>query len=208
MPGLLPDAAGQPSGLLPMGQGAAPQWPGFLGGIYNPQAAQQVIDQWSAVPLAQRLTAGMPSSQPWDDWHNQSLSALRQKQPQPPITSEVFESFPMWGFVGGVSGGKGGTVVDLGKARAAVAQGKNVQALRDSGYTHNVQELSNGYNVWRDPRVAEDWPYSSHVLVDTQGNPVLYGRSVEDLLKRGFPAEERPALGAQQAADPSAAKFR
>jgi hypothetical protein len=83
---------------------------------------------------------------------------------------------------------------------------RNLADLTRSGY-FPTQNLPNGYSVARGLGLGPEHEAAGFALVTPQGAPVLYGRSAEDLIRRGFADDEvnglLMAIGGPRQAQPS-----
>lgn len=84
----------------------------------------------------------------------------------------------------------------------------NQKDLVSQGY-YPTHALSNGYTVYKNHSaplggdMAKYFGDSSHTLVSPNGTPVLYGKSPEDLIARGFPDEDKVSVVPKGLTDPS-----
>jgi hypothetical protein len=70
---------------------------------------------------------------------------------------------------------------------------RNLFDLTRSGY-FPTKGLPNGYSIAQGVGLGPEHDGVGFALVTPQGAPVLYGRSAEDLIRRGFQADEAKRL--------------
>ena len=80
-------------------------------------------------------------------------------------------------------------VQSLNKSLANI-RGRNINQLGKEGWAF-THDLSDGGFIGRNPAGSRG---ADHVLTSPQGSPILYGSSVDDLMRRGFPNEDRPFI--------------
>jgi len=117
-----------------------------------------------------------------------------------------------WGVDPAISNQNVGPVTsiqDIQNARLiAGIKSDNQKDLVRQGY-YPTHTLSNGYTVYKDHSaplggdMAKYFSDSSHTLVSPNGTPVLYGKSPEDLIARGFPDEDKVSVVPKGLSDPT-----